>query len=153
MNDRDYMALALEEARAAFAIGEVPIGAVIVKDGIVIAKGYNMRESSQQVSDHAELIAIKEACKTLNSWRLDGCTLYCTLEPCAMCSGAIIQSRIDRVVYGANDIKNGAHVSKTQLFDITFNHKVSIEGGLLEKESTALIKAFFNTLRKEKNGV
>lgn len=153
MNDQEYMLLALKEAHKAFEKKEVPIGAIIVKDDVVIASGHNLRETKQQVSQHAEMIALEKACKKLSSWRLDGCTMYITSEPCTMCSGAIIQSRISRVVYGTKDPKNGAHVSKVCLFDIPFNHTVVIEGDVMQDESRKLLKDFFNTLRKPKNDV
>ncbi len=153
MSDQEFMLLALEEARKAYEKKEVPIGAIIVKDNKVIARGHNLRETNQQVSHHAEMIAIENACNTLSSWRLDKCTMYITSEPCSMCSGAIIQSRISRVVYGTKDPKNGAHVSKVRLFDIPFNHIVAIEGSVMQDESRKLLKNFFNTLRKPKNDV
>ncbi|MFW6318934.1 MAG: nucleoside deaminase [Bacillota bacterium] len=153
MTDQAYMALALEEARKAYKKKEVPIGAVIVKDDVVIARGHNLRESNQQVSHHAEMIAIENACHKLSSWRLDGCTMFITSEPCSMCSGAIIQSRISRVVYGTEDPKNGAHVSKVHLFDIPFNHIVDIQGHVMQDEARKLLKDFFNTLRNPKNDV
>jgi tRNA(adenine34) deaminase len=153
MTDQEYMALALEEAHKAFDKREVPIGAIIVKDDVIIARGHNLRESTQQIAHHAEMIAMEKACKHLSSWRLDGCTMYITSEPCSMCSGAIIQSRISRVVYGTKDPKNGAHVSKVKLFDISFNHNVDIQGDVMQEEARKLLKDFFNTLRKEKNDV
>lgn len=153
MTDQAYMSLALEEARKAYAKKEVPVGAIIVKDDIIIARGHNLRETNQQVSHHAEMIAIENACKKLSSWRLEGCTMYITSEPCSMCSGAIIQSRISRVVYGTKDPKNGAHVSKVRLFDIPFNHTVDIQGHVMQDEAQKLLKDFFNTLRKPKNDV
>lgn len=153
MSDQEFMLIALEEARKAYEKKEVPIGAIIVKDNKVIARGHNLRETHQQVSHHAEMVAIEKACKLLSSWRLDACTMYITSEPCSMCSGAIIQSRISRVVYGTKDPKNGAHVSKVRLFDIPFNHTVDIEGNIMQDESRKLLKDFFNTLRKPKNDV
>ena len=142
------MGLALEEARKAYSELEVPIGAIIVCDGEVIARAHNTREATNQAVNHAEIIAIKQANEKLNSWRLDRCTLYVTIEPCPMCAGAIIQSRIKRVVYGASDYKAGAHQSKLNMFDIEFNHKVEVENGILEKESQQLMKNFFKDLRK-----
>lgn len=139
---------ALGEAKKASEVGEVPIGAVIVKDGKIIARGHNLREKTQSVLAHAELIAIKKAEKKIGSWRLEDCTLYVTIEPCPMCAGAIIQSRIKRVVYGAKEPKFGAHRSIVSLFDQPFNHHVEVESGVLEKESCELLKTFFRALRE-----
>ncbi len=153
MNDQDYMKEAVKEARKALALGEVPIGAIIVKDKEIIARGFNRRETDQQTTQHAEIIAIKGACTALKSWRLESCTLYVTQEPCVMCSGAIIQARIPKVRYGTTDLKNGAHVSQLRLYDIPFNHRVDVRGGILKQETSDLIKDFFSTLRKQKNNV
>lgn len=146
-NDIKYMREALKEAKKALAIDEVPVGCVIVYNDKIIARGYNKRESSNLSTAHAEIITINKACKKLNSWRLENCTMYVTLEPCLMCSGAIIQSRIPRVVYGAYDYRFGAHKSLINLFDIKTNHTVSIVPGVLEEECSKIISDFFSDLR------
>lgn len=145
--DNHYMNLALEQARVAYTLGEVPVGAVIVKDNKIIATAYNLRESQQNALAHAELLAIEKACKVLQTWRLTECDLYVTLEPCPMCSGAIINSRIRRVVYGAYDKKAGCCVSLTNLFALPFNHRPTVVGGILELQSQELLKSFFKKLR------
>lgn len=142
------MKMALDEAKKAYQELEVPIGAVIVCDDEVIASAHNTREATNQAVNHAEILAIKQANAKLESWRLDRCTLYVTIEPCPMCAGAIIQSRIKRVVYGASDYKAGAHQSKLNMFEIEFNHKVDVKSGVLESESKNLIQDFFKKLRK-----
>lgn len=130
---------------------EVPIGAVIVFQGEVIATGYNVRETSQSTLSHAELIAIQRANKKIGSWRLEECTLYVTLEPCPMCAGAIVQSRIKRVVFGAFDPKAGCAGSLMNLlYDDRFNHQAELESGILEEECSQLLTDFFRTLRMEK---
>ena len=149
-NDEYYMRLAIKEALKADKIDEVPIGCVIVLNDEVIARGYNKREKLENSLAHAEIVAINKACKKINSWRLEDATMYITLEPCAMCSGAIIQSRIKKVIYGAYDYRFGAHKSIVNLFDVKFNHQVDIKGGLLEEECSSLIKNFFRRLRVEK---
>jgi tRNA(adenine34) deaminase len=147
-----YMKLALKEAQKANDIDEVPIGAVIIKDGIVISKAHNLREKNQSATAHAEVIAINKACKKLNSWRLEGCILYVTLEPCTMCIGASILSRVDGIVYGAKDPKGG---SLGSLYDISlikgFNHYPWVVSGICEDESSNLLKEFFKN--KRKNGI
>lgn len=148
-DDIKYMKLALKEAKKAYDLKEVPVGCVIVLDNKVIARGYNKRETLESSLAHAEIIAIKKASKKLNSWRLDDCILYVTLEPCVMCSGAIIQSRIKRVVYGAKDPRFGMHKSLFNIFDIKFNHEVNINGGILELECSNLMKSFFKELREQ----
>ena len=153
MSDVFFMKEALKEASKAYVKGEVPVGAVIVKDNKIIARAHNLREVKQLSLAHAEILAIEKACRKLKSWRLDDCDLYVTLEPCLMCAGNIIQSRIGRVVYGTKDPKNGAHTSKTQAFDIRFNHKVEVHSGVLAKESSDLLKKFFIALRKGKDVV
>ena len=149
--DRRFMRLAIEEARKAEALGEVPIGAVIVKDGEVIARAHNLRETSQNAVTHAELSAIQEACQETGSWRLEETTLYVTLEPCPMCSGAILQSRIPRVVYGARDPKGGCVDSLYRLLnDPRFNHECEVTEGVLADECGAILTNFFRSLREKK---
>lgn len=150
MTDEYYMKLALTEAKKAFDLGEVPVGAVIVQDDIVISSAYNLREIEKMATAHAEILAIQKACKNLGGWRLPRCTLYVTLEPCPMCAGAIINSRIDRVVFGAYDFKAGSCGSIVNLFDIDYNHKPIVIGGVLEDECVDLLKSFFKTLRENK---
>lgn len=150
-NDEYYMKLALKEAKKAYEMDEVPIGCVIVYKDKVIARAHNEREKKKSSLAHAEILAISKACKRLESWRLEDCTLYITLEPCAMCSGAIIQSRIPKVIYGAYDYRFGAHKSITNLFDVKFNHMVDIRGGLMEEECKNLITSFFKELREKKS--
>lgn len=150
-NDIKYMKEAIKEAKKAYDIGEIPVGCVIVYKDKIIARGYNQREKNNQATDHAEIIAIKKASKKLKSWRLDECTMYITLEPCIMCSGSIIQSRIPKVIYGAYDNRFGCHKSIINIFDVKFNHDVNISGGLLEDECSNLIKNFFKELRIKKN--
>lgn len=149
MNEK-YMRLALKEAKKAYKRGETPIGAVIVYNDEVIAKAYNLRESKQSVLAHAETLVIEKACKKLGSWRLEECDIYITLEPCVMCSGAIIQARIKNVYYGAKNKRYGCHESAINLFDVEFNHKVNVVGGILEEECSLLISSFFKELRNRK---
>lgn len=143
-----FMKEALKEAKKAYKKKEVPIGAVIVYKNKIIARGYNLRESKKNSLLHAEIIAISKACKKLKSWRLDECDLYVTLEPCPMCSGAIIQSRIKNIFFGAYDIKSGCANSKVCLFERgLFNHNVNVAGGLLESECAGILKEFFTEIR------
>ncbi len=147
---RRWMQLAIEEAHKAGALKEVPIGAVIVKHGEIISRGYNLRESTHDPTAHAELIAIKEASKRLGAWRLLDCTLYVTLEPCPMCAGAIVQSRIPRVVYGTADPKAGcAGTLMNLLQEERFNHRTELITGILQEECSQVLKAFFKTLRSK----
>lgn len=155
--DETYMKLAIKEAKKAETIGEVPIGAVIVYEGKVIGTGYNVRETTQKAGTHAELLAIERANEHIGSWRLEDCTLYVTLEPCPMCAGAIVQSRIPRVVFGAFDPKAGCVGTLMNLLEETrFNHQAAVTPGVLEEECSALLTNFFAHLRKrkkdEKNG-
>jgi len=144
-----FMKEALKEAKKAYKRKEVPIGAVIVYKNKIVSRGYNLRESKKNSLMHAEIIAISKACKRLKTWRLDECDLYVTLEPCPMCSGAIIQSRIKNIFFGAKDPKGGCVESKVQLFNPgLFNHNVNVAGGLLESECSQLLKDFFLELRK-----
>ena len=150
MTDYELMGLALEEAKKAAALGEVPVGAVIAKDGEPIALAHNTRETKKNATHHAELLAIDAACKALGGWRLWQCELFVTLEPCPMCSGAIINSRIKRVVYGAADAKAGCCGSVTDLFSMPFNHRPAVEKGLREEECSQLLQEFFIWLREER---
>lgn len=143
-----YMNKALEQAKKALSRDEVPIGAVIVKDGVVIARGYNKRESSQNALAHAEIIAINKACKKLKSWRLDGAEIYVTLEPCPMCAGAIMNARISKIVFGAYEPKSGACGSKFDVIgDSGLNHNAVFIGGVMEEECSLLIKNYFKSKR------
>ncbi|MBQ4101045.1 MAG: tRNA adenosine(34) deaminase TadA [Oscillospiraceae bacterium] len=150
MSEQDilFMKLALNEAKKASDIGEVPVGAVIVRDGEVISTAYNRRECDKNAISHAEIMAISKACEKLGGWRLHQCELYVTLEPCPMCTGAIINSRIKRVVFGAYDKKAGCMGSILNLTEYPFNHKPEIEGGVLADEAGALLSEFFKNLRK-----
>ncbi|MEI4771964.1 tRNA adenosine(34) deaminase TadA [Psychrobacillus sp. FJAT-51614] len=149
--DEYYMNLAIAEAKKAAEIGEVPIGAVIVYKEEVIAQAFNLRETTQNATTHAELLAIQEACKKIGSWRLEETTLYVTLEPCPMCAGAILQSRIPRVVYGARDAKAGCVDSLYHLLnDNRFNHMCEVTEGILAEECGALLTQFFRDLREKK---
>ncbi|WP_077329887.1 tRNA adenosine(34) deaminase TadA [Virgibacillus siamensis] len=151
MDDIIHMRQAIDEAVKAKEIGEVPIGAVITCEGEVIGSGHNVRETSQMTLSHAELIAIKEANKTIGSWRLEDCTLYVTLEPCPMCAGAIVQSRIKRVVYGAPDPKAGCAGTLMNLLDEErFNHRAELTAGVLKEECGSLLTDFFKELRQRK---
>ncbi len=152
MTDRDCMLRALALAAEAAAEGEVPVGAVIARDGVIIAEGRNRREQGKNALYHAELEAIDSACKTLGGWRLPGCTLYVTLEPCPMCAGAVINARIERLVFGAYDKKAGSVTSVNDLFLFPYNHKPDVTGGFMEADCAALLTAFFARLRAEKNG-
>jgi len=146
-----FMKLAIKEALKAQNKDEVPIGAIIVKDGKVIARGHNLRESKQIASAHAEMIAIDKACKKLGTWRLEGCTLYVTLEPCPMCTGATILSRLDKVVYGANDPKGGCIESCIKMYEQKgFNHYPQYESGILKEECSSLLSDFFRKKREKK---
>ena len=148
--DLEYMQLALEQARLAPARGEVPIGAVLVLDGQVLAQVHNFREVWQDPTAHAEVVAIREAATRLGTWRLTGTTLYVTVEPCSMCAGAIIQSRVSRLVFGARDPKAGACGSVFNLPDERrLNHRVEVIGGIMERESQELMQAFFKRLRDD----
>lgn len=142
---------ALELAKTAASLGEVPVGAVVVRGGEIIGKGYNLRENKKSASAHAEIIAIEQACNALGSWRLSGCTLYVTMEPCPMCAGAIVNSRIDRVVYGCKDVMAGCCGSVINFNAYPFNHSFTIESGVCETQATELLKGFFEDKRKREN--
>ena len=149
--DEQWMTLALQLAQKAAEFGEVPVGAVAVKDGQVIGQGYNFKETSQDPTAHAEMIALRSTAVNINNWRLLGVTLYCTLEPCPMCAGAMIQARLPRLVYGAQDIRFGAHGSIINVLDETrFNHRVAVTEGVLADEAAALLQQFFQKLRNGK---
>ena len=150
-NDIFFMKEALKQARKAGKIGEVPIGCVIVRDGKIIARGYNRRNTDKTTLAHAELAAIKKASKAVGDWRLEDCTLYVTLEPCQMCAGAIVQARMKRVVAGAMNPKAGCAGSILNLLQVErFNHQVEFEHGVLEEECSAILQNFFKELRKKK---
>ena len=145
------MRAAIKEAHQAEILGEVPIGAVVVHDGQIIGRGHNMREKFQDVTYHAEMLAIMEACTNLGSWRLEDCDLFVTLEPCIMCSGAIVNARIKNVYYGAKDPKAGAVDSLYHLLnDQRLNHQVNVESGLLGAECSQMLKDFFREIRRKK---
>jgi len=147
-HDTGFMQLALAEADKARSLGEVPVGALAVRDGLVVGRGHNRRESDQDPLAHAEVLALREAARTLGSWRLNGVTLYVTLEPCLMCAGAMVLARIDRLVYGAPDPKAGAVASVTRALDEPrWNHHFPVESGVLAEESSAMLRDFFRGLR------
>ena len=147
--DETYMRVAMALAREAEMLDEVPVGAVIVKDGVIIARGFNTRETTKCATHHAEIVAIEEACARLGGWRLIGATLYVTMEPCAMCAGAIINSRIDRVVYGTRDLRFGAFGSLIDLAEVPLNHKPEVVGGVLEDECREMLQAYFKKKRQK----
>ena len=149
MDHNTYMSMALELAREAAAEGEVPVGCIITRGDEVVGRGRNHRERDKSALAHAEIEAIADACKNLGGWRLWECTLYVTLEPCAMCAGAILSARIPRVVYGASDKKFGAVRSVCNLFSMEFNHHPEVESGVMEEECALLLKDFFQNLRME----
>lgn len=149
--NKSYMEQALIMAKKAYKRGEVPVGAIIVRNGKVVSRAYNNREKKQNALHHAEILAITKACKKLKSFRLDDCEMYVTLEPCPMCSGAIINARLKKVYYGCPDLNYGCAGSKYNfLQDKTFEHLVDVEGGLLSEECSKLIKDFFIEIRKKK---
>lgn len=145
--DKKFMKTALDYAQKAFDLGEVPVGAVIVKNGEIIGTGYNMRETKQNALSHAEIEAINNACKNTGTWRLDGCEMYVTLEPCPMCTGAIINARIKTVIFGAFDSKMGCMDSVINLCNYPFNHKPEIYAGICEDECKEILQKFFQNLR------
>ncbi|MBP5580738.1 MAG: nucleoside deaminase [Ruminococcus sp.] len=148
-----YMSRALELAREAFDEGEVPVGAVVVKKttGEIVGEGRNMREVAKNALAHAEIMAIDEACRTLGGWRLPECAIYVTLEPCPMCCGAIINSRIDDVIFGAYDTKSGSAVSVQKMFELPYNYRPEVTGGVMEEECSAILSEFFRQLREKKS--
>ena len=150
MTDEEYMRKALFLAEKAFELGEVPVGAVAVWEGKIVGRGMNLRETDKNALRHAEIMAIDEACKNLGGWRLWKCDLYVTLEPCPMCAGAIINSRVKRVIYGASDPKAGSCGSLTNLFEMPYNHKPEVVSGVLEKECSEILSRFFARLREKR---
>ena len=150
MTDFELMGLALEEAAKAAALGEVPVGAVVARHGEVIATAHNTRETEKNALHHAELLAIDAACKALGGWRLWQCELFVTLEPCPMCAGAIINSRISTVVYGAKEPNTGSVGSVINLFEERYGHRPAVYGGVLGQECSAVLAAFFEDLRRSK---
>ena len=153
LRDEAFMREAIRLARLAEEIDEVPVGALCVRDGEIISRAYNTRETSRCATHHAEILAIEEACRTLGGWRLPGVTLYVTMEPCAMCAGAIINARVERVVYGAPDLRFGAFGSLIDLSSVGLNHKPEIVGGVLGDECVSILKEYFAKKRvKVKSG-
>lgn len=153
MNDWEFMHVALEEARAAAEADEVPVGAILVKDGEILARGNNRTIRDCDPTAHAEIIALREAARSCANYRLIGTTLYVTIEPCAMCAGAIIQARVSRVVYGADDAKGGAARSCFEVLShAKLNHQVEITPGVLAEESAAVLQQFFSTRRQRLDG-
>lgn len=146
------MKKALELAQIAYEIGEVPVGAVVVSNrtGEIVGEGWNLRESAKNALAHAEIIAINNACQKLGGWRLPECSIYVTLEPCPMCCGAIINSRIDNVIFGAYDVKSGSAVSVQKMFELPYNYHPSVIGGILETECSQMLTDFFRELRKSR---
>lgn len=151
MTDRDYMNLAIEQAKISASELEVPVGAVVIRNGEVVSVGRNRRELGKNALAHAEIEAIGLACKKLGGWRLWECEMFVTLEPCPMCTGAIINSRIRRLVFGASDYKAGSCGSVINLFDLPYNHKPEVVSGFMQEECSALLTEFFSDLRKRKN--
>jgi len=151
-DDIRFMREALKSAKKAFDLDETPVGAVITLDGKIIARGYNLRETSQDPTQHAEMIAIRKAARKIGGWRLNECDMYVTLEPCPMCAGAIIQARLRNLIFGAADPKAGAAGSVVDLFTVEkFNHKVNVTSGILADECGGILKEFFRQRRKIKS--
>ncbi len=148
-----YMKEAIKEALKAAEKKEVPVGAVIVYQGDIIGKGHNKRETVQLSKAHAEMLAIEEASQYLGSWKLDDCSIYVTLEPCPMCAGAILQSRLKHLYYGTKDYKNGSLISGVNVFEGNYSHKVNVTNGILQEEIRVMMKTFFKTLRNKENNV
>lgn len=151
MTDEKYMEIALELAKQAYELNEVPVGAIVVKKttGEIVGRGYNRREIDKNPLAHAEIAAIKEAAETLGGWRLLDCEMFVTLEPCPMCCGAIINSRIERVIFGAFDAKSGSAESIIKMFELPYNHKPDVVSGILQKECSEILSDFFIKLRKK----
>ncbi len=152
MNHEYFMERALELARLAASEGEVPVGAVVVKNdtGEIVGEGRNLRESAKNALAHAELIAIDASCKRLGGWRLPNCSIYVTLEPCPMCCGAIINARIDNVIFGASDFKSGSAESVQRMFDLPYNYKPTLTSGVMQEQCAAVLSDFFAELRLRK---
>ena len=150
MTETEIMLRAIELAEKAAELDEVPVGAVVVKDGEIVGEGFNRRETGKNALAHAELEAINNACRHLGGWRLHQCEIYVTLEPCPMCTGAIINSRIKRVVFGASDYKAGSMGSVINLCELPYNHKPEIQGGFMQEECSALLTEFFAKLRERR---
>lgn len=149
--DEFFMNEALKEAYKAYEINEVPIGAVIVKNGEVVGRGYNQKETLKDATLHAEISAIKDACSNLGGWRLPGCTMYVTLEPCPMCAGALVNARVEKLVIGAKDFKTGACGSVLNIVQTEqLNHQIDVQFGVLEEDCTHILKSFFAELRSSK---
>jgi tRNA(adenine34) deaminase len=149
--DEYFMKEALNEAYKAYDINEVPIGAVIVRNGEIVGRGYNQKETLKDATLHAEIYAIKDACKNLGGWRLPGCTMYVTLEPCSMCAGALVNARIERLVIGTNDLKTGACGSVLNIVQTEkLNHQINVQFGVLEEDCSNILKLFFINLRNSK---
>jgi tRNA(adenine34) deaminase len=152
MNPENFMLEALREAEKAFSLGEVPVGAVIEKDGDIIGRGHNMTETAKDPTAHAEMLAIREAAQKLGGWRLPGCRMYVTTEPCSMCAGAMVLARLQKVYIGASDPKTGACGSLMNILqDERLNHKVEIKTGIMQQQCEKLMKSFFQNLRKKKS--
>lgn len=150
--DEIFMKEALAEANKAYELLEIPIGAVIVKDGLIVGRGHNLKETMKDATLHAEILAIKDGCKNLGGWRLPGCTMYVTLEPCAMCAGALINARVEKLVIGTRDYKTGACGSVLNIVQMeNSNHQIDVEFGVMEQECASLIKKFFSELRHRKS--
>ena len=149
--DELFMKEALSEAYKAYEIKEVPIGAIIVRNGVIVGRGYNQKETMKDATLHAEISAIKDACRSLGGWRLPNCTMYVTLEPCSMCAGALVNARIERLVIGARDFKTGACGSVLNIVQMEkLNHQVNVQFGVLEEDCSNVIKSFFAELRNSK---
>ncbi len=149
--DEFFMKEALKEAYKAYEINEVPIGAVIVRNGEIVGRGYNQKETLKDATLHAEISAIKNACSNLGGWRLPGCTMYVTLEPCSMCAGALVNARVERLVIGAEDLKTGACGSVMNIVQMDqLNHKINVKFGVLEEDCSGILKLFFEKLRNSK---
>ena len=150
LDDRYFMREAISQAQAAECLGEVPVGAIVVKDGVIVGRGFNSPIGSHDPTAHAEIAALRDAARNLGNYRLPGCELFVTLEPCAMCAGAIMHARIARVIYGARDAKTGVHGSVVDLFAVErLNHHTQIEGGVLAEECSTLLSAFFAARRRK----
>lgn len=150
--DELFMKEALKEAQKAYEINEVPIGAVIVRNGEIVGRGYNQKETMKDATLHAEISAIKDACSNLKGWRLPGCTMYVTLEPCSMCAGALVNSRVERLVIGARDLKTGACGTVLNIVQMEkLNHQINVQFGVLEEDCSNILKTFFAELRISKN--